>query len=119
MDEQGDDFVSAMENASGLQELYQTLVDYPETDILIAGHTDSVGDEDYNYDLSERRARAAAEYLMSLGMDASRINLVGLGETEPVATNETAEGRAQNRRVEIAIYASEEYRQEVPERVGN
>lgn len=107
------------ESRSNLRELYQTLVDYPETDILIAGHTDSVGDEDYNYRLSERRAQAAAEYLMSQGMDASRINLVGLGETEPVATNETAEGRAQNRRVEIAIYASEEYREQVRDRVGN
>lgn len=107
------------ESRSNLRELYETLVDYPETDILIAGHTDAVGEEEYNYRLSERRARSAAEYLMSLGMDASRINLVGLGETEPVATNETAEGRQENRRVEIAIYASEEYRQEVRNRVGN
>lgn len=102
-----------------LNELHQSLRDYPETELLIAGHTDSVGDEEYNYRLSERRAQAAADYLMSLGMSGSRINIVGLGETEPVATNSTAEGRQENRRVEVAIYASEEYREELRRRHGS
>lgn len=103
---------------SNLSELANTLRDMPETEVLIGGHTDSVGSDDYNYTLSEQRAQSAADYLMSLGVSGSRINIVGLGETEPVASNETSEGRQANRRVEVAIYASEEYRQELRERHG-
>ncbi|MGD2068830.1 MAG: OmpA family protein [Gemmatimonadota bacterium] len=87
-------------------------------ELLIAGHTDAVGSDDYNEALSERRARSAADYLMTQGIPPSRMNLVGLGESEPVATNETEAGRQENRRVEVAIYASEEYRAEIEERYG-
>ena len=83
------------------------------------GHTDSKGSESYNQNLSERRASSAAEYLQEQGLGSSRLNTVGRGESEPVATNETAEGRQQNRRVEVAIYASEEYRERVQERSGS
>ena len=87
-------------------------------EVLVAGHTDAVGSDTYNLGLSERRARAAADYLAAQGIPPSHLNPVGLGESEPVATNETAEGRQENRRVEIAIYASEEYRQELRETHG-
>lgn len=101
-----------------LTELSNTLQDMPETEVLVAGHTDSVGADEYNYTLSEQRAQSAADYLMSRGIAGSRINIVGLGESEPVASNETSTGRQENRRVEVAIYASEEYREELRSRHG-
>ncbi len=101
-----------------LSDLAQNLASDPSTELLIAGHTDSVGTEDYNYTLSERRAQSAADYLMAHGVDGARINIVGLGESEPVASNETPEGRQQNRRVEVAIYASKEYRDKVKQQYG-
>lgn len=104
---------------SNLAELARSLGDMADdVELLVAGHTDAIGSDEYNYALSERRAQAAADYLMTQGIPPARINIVGLGESEPVASNETASGRQLNRRVEIAIYASEEFRQEVRERVG-
>ena len=67
----------------------------------IVGHTDSDASNEYNQDLSERRARAVASYLISKGVDAGQLSVLGLGETRPIASNATAEGKAQNRRVEI------------------
>lgn len=99
-----------------LAEFANSMEEFEETKILIVGHTDSKGPASYNQDLSERRAASAAEYLQEQDIDSSRLNTVGRGESEPVATNETAEGRQQNRRVEVAIYASEEYRERVKER---
>lgn len=69
--------------------------------LQVIGHTDSIGPEAYNQKLSERRARSAADYLAEQGIDRDRISISGRGESEPVATNKTREGRAQNRRVEI------------------
>jgi outer membrane protein OmpA-like peptidoglycan-associated protein len=98
---------------SNLQELANSLNKYPNSDILIVGHTDSVGTDAYNQDLSQRRAAAASAYLQSLGVPATRLRIMGKGESEPVQSNDTEAGRAQNRRVEIAIYASEAYRNQV------
>ena len=95
---------------SNLNELARSLDKYDESNLLIVGHTDAVGRESYNQDLSERRAESATGYLISQGVDRNRVDTRGLGETEPVATNETDSGRAKNRRVEVAIYASEEMR---------
>jgi len=95
---------------SNLNELSRSLDKYDDSNLLIVGHTDAVGRESYNQDLSERRAESAANYLISQGVDRNRIDTRGLGETEPVASNETDSGRARNRRVEVAIYASEEMR---------
>lgn len=98
---------------ANLQELANSLQKYPNSDILIVGHTDSVGTDSYNLDLSQRRAQAASAYLQSVGVPGSRLRPVGRGEAEPVQSNDTDEGRARNRRVEIAIYASEAYRNQV------
>ncbi len=101
------------EARQNLRDLAQSLQQYDNTDLLIVGHTDAVGRDDYNYRLSERRANAAAAYLMELGVSRDRITTIGKGENEPVASNDTDAGRQQNRRVEVAIYASEEFREEV------
>ena len=89
-----------------------------EVELLIAGHTDSVGTDEYNFTLSQRRAQSAADYLMTQGVPPARVNITGLGESEPVATNDTEQGRQLNRRVEVAIYANDQYREEVRRRVG-
>ena len=76
---------------------------YPRTLLDIDGHTDDQGSEQYNQALSERRAISVAQYLGSRGIDQRRLLVVGFGETRPIASNATPEGRAQNRRVEIRI----------------
>ncbi|HEU4629862.1 MAG TPA: OmpA family protein [Gemmatimonadaceae bacterium] len=95
-----------------LRNLAASLDEYPDTELLIVGHTDSVGSDAYNQRLSEQRARAAAEFLASQGVSRARIQTRGLGESEPKASNATDEGRAANRRVEVAIYASEALREQ-------
>ena len=85
----------------------QSLVKYPATRTMIVGHTDSRGTTSYNADLSERRATATANFLSGEGVVRSRISTAGRGESEPIAGNDTEAGRQQNRRVEVAIYASE------------
>ncbi len=92
--------------ATNLRNLAVSLNQYPNTNVLIVGHTDASGAADYNQALSERRAQAAADYLVSQGVSASRLHTVGRGETEPVASNATDAGMALNRRVEVAIYAN-------------
>ncbi|HET7322315.1 MAG TPA: OmpA family protein [Longimicrobiaceae bacterium] len=94
-----------------LQNLAQSLEQYPETEVLVVGHTDSIGSMQYNQTLSEGRAASAANLLASYGVPRDRIRTQGRGETEPIADNGTEAGRQQNRRVEVAIYASEEYRE--------
>jgi len=73
----------------------------PELQVLVEGHTDSVGNDAYNEKLSGRRAGSVWKYLVEKGIDSGRIQARGLGETQPIADNDTAEGRAKNRRVEI------------------
>jgi outer membrane protein OmpA-like peptidoglycan-associated protein len=99
-----------------LSKLSTSLATYPNTNVLITGHTDSSGAEEYNQKLSEERASAAALTLLENGIPASRLQIVGHGELFPVVTNDTAEGRQKNRRVEIAIFASEELLQEAGSR---
>ncbi len=95
---------------TNLRELASSLQKYPDSQLLIVGHTDNVGDDSYNQRLSQRRANSAAAYLASQGVARTRLATSGKGEAEPVTTNETDAGRQQNRRVEVAIYASEAYR---------
>jgi len=80
---------------------------YSDTNILIEGHTDSDGSEEYNQKLSEDRASSVSNYLKSQGVVGSRITTMGYGESQPVASNATPEGKQQNRRVEIAIFAND------------
>jgi len=79
------------------------LTEYSQTVVEVAGHTDSVGSESYNLELSQRRAASVAAYLNSRGIDSQRLLTLGFGKARPIASNETAEGRAQNRRVEITL----------------
>lgn len=86
-----------------LDKVAQSLNQYPDSLIDVYGHTDSTGSDAYNQALSERRARAVADYLTSRGVSYSRIRSQGFGETQPIASNDTEAGRSANRRVEIKI----------------
>ena len=101
-----------------LRQLAQSLQRYPGTEVLIVGHTDNVGSDAYNLTLSQRRAESAKSYLVSMGIPADRIRTAGRGEAEPIASNDAEAGRQQNRRVEIAIFASQEYREQILREYG-
>jgi len=88
---------------STLNEVGRTLVSYDQTYIDVLGHTDSTGSEAYNQTLSQRRAQSVADYLASRGVARARMGIRGYGETQPISSNETDEGRSQNRRVEIKV----------------
>ena len=88
---------------NSLNTVANVLTQYPETTITVAGHTDNTGSDAINDQLSQRRAQAVASYLQSRGVSASRMNIFGHGSRQPIASNATVEGRAQNRRVEILI----------------
>lgn len=102
----GFDFDKAVLRAEDKQRLDAAIAELktlPEdATVQITGYTDSVGTEEYNRELSMRRAQAAQDYLVSNGVDQRRIVLSGMGESNPIASNDTAEGRAMNRRVEVA-----------------
>jgi outer membrane protein OmpA-like peptidoglycan-associated protein len=93
---------------TNIADLALILNKYPDTNILVTGHTDFDGTDEYNQSLSERRAESVSDYTMGQGVTSSRFSVIGLGETEPIATNETVEGKQLNRRVEIAIFANED-----------
>jgi outer membrane protein OmpA-like peptidoglycan-associated protein len=112
-----DSDVVKQEARRNLQTLANSLEKYPNSDLLIVGHTDQVVGR-IQPGLSERRAAAAANYLVVQGVARSRVATRGLGETEPAASNDTEAGRAQNRRVAVAIYASEVYRAEMARRAA-
>jgi outer membrane protein OmpA-like peptidoglycan-associated protein len=99
-----------------LRNLSNSLQKYPRTNVLLVGHTDAVGSDMYNEGLSQRRASTAASFLRSQGVPGSRVEATGRGEIEPVSSNDTEDGRQQNRRVEVAIYANDEFRREVATR---
>ena len=93
--------------ATTVDRLAQFMRDYPERSVRIEGHTDAAGSDDTNQSLSERRAQAVREALLQRGLEAPRIGAVGYGEARPIANNETAAGRQQNRRVEIVVSDAE------------
>ena len=93
------------EAARNLQNLATSLRKYPNTELLIVGHTDALGSADYNQDLSTRRANSASSYLTTQGIGATRLRSTGKGEVEAVASNDTEAGRQVNRRIEVAIFA--------------
>jgi outer membrane protein OmpA-like peptidoglycan-associated protein len=90
-----------------LDKLVPILQEYPETNIQIFGYTDTTGTPEYNLTLSQKRAETVKWYLVSKGLKASRFTTIGNGIADPIATNDTPEGRTQNRRVEFAITANE------------
>jgi outer membrane protein OmpA-like peptidoglycan-associated protein len=86
-----------------LDQIASALAEYNQTYVDVYGHTDSTGSDSYNQGLSERRATSVADYLASRGVQSARIGTRGFGETQPIASNETPAGQAENRRVEIKI----------------
>jgi OOP family OmpA-OmpF porin len=89
---------------SDIDDLSQVMKDYPELNVVVEGHTDSIGSDAYNDKLSQERADAVKQYMVEKnGINANRIKAVGFGEKQPIASNDTEEGRAQNRRVEAAV----------------
>ncbi|MEO6445048.1 MAG: OmpA family protein [Gemmatimonadaceae bacterium] len=99
--------------AGNLRNLASSLDKYPNTDLLIVGHTDSQGSDSYNQALSERRAASTATYLATEGVTRTRLKTSGRGELEPIAENSSEVGQQRNRRVEVAIFASEAYKQQL------
>jgi outer membrane protein OmpA-like peptidoglycan-associated protein len=101
-------FATGKSNLTGgsgpnLDKLAAFLGEYPDRTVLIEGHTDSVGSEESNQLLSQRRAESVRSYLVNRGVSANRLTTAGLGQGSPVASNDTATGRQQNRRVEVII----------------
>jgi outer membrane protein OmpA-like peptidoglycan-associated protein len=97
------------EGEDNLRKLTRIVNRDEDTILMIVGHTDSRGDENYNLRLSERRAQSASSFMVAQGLASSRIEIIGRGELEPISENDTDAGRQKNRRIEVAIYASPEY----------
>lgn len=94
--------------SSNLDKIVKVFKQNPKTHIMIYGYTDSVGKDEYNMKLSRSRANAVKAYMGSKGIGAKRITSQGMGEADPIASNDTKEGQAKNRRVEFAIVANED-----------
>ncbi|MGI9550089.1 MAG: OmpA family protein [Aurantibacter sp.] len=106
-------------SATTLDRLAGILIEYPDTNILVEGHTDSAGPDDYNMKLSQQRAESVSDYLAKNGVMVGRLTTKWYGENQPKADNETKEGKAANRRVELAIVANEELKEEAKEATEN
>ena len=100
------------QSREALQRLAGIFKEYPKTNILVEGHTDSTGSDAYNLTLSKNRAQAVTNFLTMQGIDPGRIETKWYGESQPKYDNSTVEGRSKNRRVELAIVANEELKQE-------
>ncbi|CAI8958796.1 OmpA family protein [Methylocaldum szegediense] len=100
--------------ASALTQVATTLNQFPETLLTVVGHTDSDGSDAYNMDLSRRRANAVSEFLMAQGVSGSRLQTIGMGKSQPIASNSTEEGKARNRRVELLIRPNQAAVQQQP-----
>ena len=103
-----DSYALKTSTRENLEELAPTLIKYDDTNVMIFGHTDNVGSDAYNETLSEKRAGSVDNFLVSKGVAGSRLTSEGYGETDPVASNETDEGRELNRRVEVVVVANNE-----------
>lgn len=93
---------------AALSRVAYNLKQFPDTDVTVVGFTDNTGSVQLNHNLSEQRAESVVNYLESQGIPASRLKAVGMGENDPIASNDTPEGRAQNRRVEMYITANQQ-----------
>ena len=91
------------DSAGLLDRLIETALRCPTANIEIAGHTDADGEDAFNQTLSEKRAQAVTDYLVRAGLPANRFTAMGYGSTQPVATNDTDEGKAQNRRIDFVV----------------
>ena len=96
---------------TNLEKVAQVFVKYPETNLLIEGHTDDTGPADFNMELSKKRAYSVSEFLQSKGVSASRMDVKWYGETQPKFPNTSEDNRAKNRRVEVAITANDQMKQ--------
>ncbi|MBK8568155.1 MAG: OmpA family protein [Saprospiraceae bacterium] len=106
-------------NKEDLRKLAETLSDFPETELLIVGHTDNVGSNSFNKNLSRKRAAAVSSLLSEAGVKNNRLSTVGKGESQPIVSNDTEYSRSQNRRVEIAIYANDKMKAEAKAEARN
>ncbi|PKV51314.1 outer membrane protein OmpA-like peptidoglycan-associated protein [Aquimarina sp. MAR_2010_214] len=102
---------------ANLKKLAGIFKEYPDTNIIVEGHTDSTGDDSYNMALSQRRANAVTNYLVSQGISKSRLTTYAHGETLPKYDNATPAGRAKNRRVELGIVANDKMKQDAQKQV--
>jgi outer membrane protein OmpA-like peptidoglycan-associated protein len=101
-----------------LQKMATVLNKYPDTNILVEGHTDNTGSDEHNLRLSQERAQSVSNYLATLGVNPTRLTMMGYGESQPVATNDTVDGRQLNRRVQVAIYANEQLKEAAEAKAG-
>lgn len=101
-----------------LNKLVQIFNEYPETNILVEGHTDDKGGDEYNMSLSERRASAVGNYLKTAGISSSRLTIKWYGETQPKVENTSDANRAENRRVEFGIIANDKMKEEAKKEAG-
>jgi outer membrane protein OmpA-like peptidoglycan-associated protein len=106
------------EARANIDKLARILAKYDDTNVMVGGHTDATGSDQYNQLLSVRRAETVTETLVGLNVARQRLTVNGFGETQPIATNDTDAGRALNRRVEIAIYANEELKKAAEKQAG-
>jgi outer membrane protein OmpA-like peptidoglycan-associated protein len=104
---------------ANLDKLVPVFQSYADTDIVIYGYTDNTGKVEYNQTLSEQRAASVKSYLAGKGLNTSRFSTTGLGIADPIATNDSPEGRSQNRRVEFAITANEKMVEDAKKETGN
>jgi outer membrane protein OmpA-like peptidoglycan-associated protein len=102
---------------TNLNKLAGIFKEYPDTNIIVEGHTDNTGDDSYNMSLSQKRANAVTNYLISQGISKSRLTTYAHGETLPKYDNTTPEGRAKNRRVELGIVANDKMKQDAQKQV--
>jgi outer membrane protein OmpA-like peptidoglycan-associated protein len=104
-----------MENLKKLADILQK---YEDTNILLEGHTDNSGSDEHNLELSRLRSQSVANYLASLQVNPSRFTIMGYGEAQPIATNDTDQGRQANRRVDLAVMANDKLKKAAKENAG-
>lgn len=106
------------QSTNSLNQLVTIFKKYPNTNILLEGHTDNTGRAEYNMTLSKKRAQSVYDYLADHGISSSRLDMNWYGETQPKYDNSTAEGRSKNRRVEVAITANQEMKQDAKQQAN-